>query len=324
MSISIRESSSGEEVARHDRKPMRSKAPIPLARLPVSSMDNDNARRPSRAFLKRLLRIRSGRFGLFLVLVLVLLSLLAPLVVPFSPLAMNRGDEFAPPSARYIFGTDQFGRDIFSRVLYGGRISLLVGFGSIGVAALIGVGTGLLAGYLLGMVDTAIMRLWDVLLAFPNIFLGIAVVAVLGPGPLVSALAIAVMNMPHFSRIARAAVIAEKQKEYVEAARAIGASDGRIVIKSILPNTIPPLLAQIATAIPRAILLEASLSFLGLGTQPPRPSWGSMLEDSREFLSRAPWYGLFPGLVLFLLVLGQIFLANAIRDLLDPTRQNIE
>ena len=287
-------------------------------------MDNDNARRPSRAFLKRLLCIRSGRFGLFLVLVLVLLSLLAPLVVPFSPLEMNRGDEFVPPSARYIFGTDQFGRDIFSRVLYGGRISLLVGFGSIGVAALIGVGTGLLSGYLLGMVDTAIMRLWDVLLAFPNIFLGIAVVAVLGPGPLVSALAIAVMNMPHFSRIARAAVIAEKQKEYVEAARAIGASDGRIVIKSILPNTIPPLLAQIATAIPRAILLEASLSFLGLGTQPPRPSWGNMLEDSREFLSRAPWYGLFPGLVLFLLVLGQIFLANAIRDLLDPTRQNIE
>ena len=287
-------------------------------------MDNDNARRPSRAFLKRLLRSRSGRFGLFLVIVLVLLSLLAPLVVPFSPLEMNRGDEFVPPSARYIFGTDQFGRDIFSRVLYGGRISLLVGFGSIGVAALIGVGTGLLAGYLLGMVDTAIMRLWDVLLAFPNIFLGIAVVAVLGPGPLVSALAISVMNMPHFSRIARAAVIAEKQKEYVEAARAIGASDGRIVIKSILPNTIPPLLAQIATAIPRAILLEASLSFLGLGTQPPRPSWGNMLEDSREFLSRAPWYGLFPGLVLFLLVLGQIFLANAIRDLLDPTRQNIE
>ena len=287
-------------------------------------MDNDNARRPSRAFLKRLLRSRSGRFGLFLVIVLVLLSLLAPLVVPFSPLEMNRGDEFVPPSARYIFGTDQFGRDIFSRVLYGGRISLLVGFGSIGVAALIGVGTGLLAGYLLGMVDTAIMRLWDVLLAFPNIFLGIVVVAVLGPGPLVSALAIAVMNMPHFSRIARAAVIAEKQKEYVEAARAIGASDGRIVIKSILPNTIPPLLAQIATAIPRAILLEASLSFLGLGTQHPRPSWGNMLEDSREFLSRAPWYGLFPGLALFLLVLGLIFLANAIRDILDPTSQNIE
>ncbi|MCY3980067.1 MAG: ABC transporter permease [Chloroflexi bacterium] len=199
-----------------------------------------------------------------------------------------------------------------------------MGFGSIGVAALIGVGSGLLAGYFLGMVDTAIMRLWDVLLAFPNIFLGIAVVAVLGPGSLVSALAIAIMNMPHFSRIARAAVIAEKQKEYVEAARAVGASSGRIVIMSILPNTIPPLLAQIATAIPRAILLEASLSFLGLGTQPPRPSWGNMLEDSREFLRRAPWYGLFPGLALFLLVLGLIFLSNAIRDLLDPTRQNIE
>lgn len=287
-------------------------------------MANDKPRQPSRAFFAGLLRSRSGRFGLFLVLVLVLLSLLAPLVGPFSPLEMNRGDEFAPPSVRYIFGTDQFGRDIFSRVLYGGRISLLVGFGSIGVAGLIGVGTGLLAGYLLGMVDMAIMRLWDVLLAFPNIFLGIAVVAVLGPGQLVSALAIAVMNMPHFSRIARAAVIAEKQKEYVEAARAIGASDGRIVIRSILPNTMPPLLAQIATAIPRAILLEASLSFLGLGTQPPRPSWGNMLEDSREFLQRAPWYGLFPGLALFLLVLGLIFLSNAIRDILDPTRQNIE
>ena len=288
------------------------------------SLGNDRARHPSRAVLQRLLGSRSGRFGLFLVLVLVLLSLFAPLVVGFSPLEMNRGDEFEPPSARYIFGTDQFGRDIFSRVLYGGRISLLVGYGSIGVAALIGVGSGLIAGYLLGLVDTAIMRLWDVLLAFPNIFLGIAVVAVLGPGQFVSALAIAIMNMPHFSRIARAAVIAEKQKEYVEAARAIGASDWRIVIKSILPNTIPPLLAQIATAIPRAILLEASLSFLGLGTQPPRPSWGNMLEDSREFLWRAPWYGFFPGLALFLLVLGLIFLANAIRDLLDPTRQNIE
>ena len=288
------------------------------------SMDNDYARRPSHAFLKQLLRSRSGRFGLSLVLVLVLLSLCAPLVVPFTPLEMNRGDEFDPPSTRYIFGTDQFGRDIFTRVLYGGRISLLVGFGSIAVAALIGVGSGLLAGYLLGLADTAIMRIWDVLLAFPNIFLGIAVVAVLGPGPLVSALAIAVMNMPHFSRIARAAVIAEKQKEYVEAARALGASDGRIVIKSILPNTIPPLLAQIATAIPRAILLEASLSFLGLGTQHPLPSWGNMLEDSRDFLWRAPWYGLFPGLALFLLVLGLIFLANAIRDILDPTSQNIE
>ncbi|MDE0608746.1 MAG: ABC transporter permease [Anaerolineaceae bacterium] len=287
-------------------------------------MDNELDRRPSRAFLKRLLRSRSGRFGLTLVLVLVLLSLLSPLVAPFTPLEMNRGDEFEPPSARYVFGTDQFGRDIFSRVLHGGRISLLVGFGSIGVAALIGVGTGLLAGYLLGWVDSAVMRLWDVLLAFPNIFLGIAVVAVLGPGSLVSALAIAAMNMPHFSRITRAAVIAEKQKEYVEAARAMGASDGRIAIMSILPNTIPPLLAQIATAIPRAILLEASLSFLGLGTQPPRPSWGNMLEDSRDFLWRAPWYGLYPGLALFLLVLGLIFLANAIRDLLDPTRQNIE
>lgn len=287
-------------------------------------MNNDNAGRPPRAFLKRLLRSRSGRFGLCLVLVLVLLSLLAPLLLPFSPLEMNRGDEFDPPSARYIFGTDQFGRDIFTRVLYGGRSSLLVGFGSIGVAALIGVGTGLLAGYLLGMVDTAVMRLWDVLLAFPNIFLGIAVVAVLGPGQLVSALAIAAMNMPYFSRIARAAVIAEKEKEYVEAARAIGAGDGRIIINSILPNTIPPLLAQIAIAIPRAILLEASLSFLGLGTQPPRPSWGNMLEDSRDFLWRAPWYGLYPGLALFLLVLGLIFLANAIRDLLDPTLQNIE
>ncbi|MDD9955916.1 MAG: ABC transporter permease [Anaerolineaceae bacterium] len=287
-------------------------------------MDNELDRRPSRAFLKRLLRSRSGRFGLTLVLVLALLSLLSPLVAPFTPLEMNRGDEFEPPSARYVFGTDQFGRDIFSRVLHGGRISLLVGFGSIGVAALIGVGTGLLAGYLLGWVDSAVMRLWDVLLAFPNIFLGIAVVAVLGPGSLVSALAIAAMNMPHFSRITRAAVIAEKQKEYVEAARAMGASDGRIAIMSILPNTIPPLLAQIATAIPRAILLEASLSFLGLGTQPPRPSWGNMLEDSRDFLWRAPWYGLYPGLALFLLVLGLIFLANAIRDLLDPTRQNIE
>ena len=287
-------------------------------------MDNELARRPSRAFLTRLLRIRSGRFGLSLVLVLVLLSLLAPLAAPFSPLEMNRGDEFAPPSARYLFGTDQFGRDIFSRVLHGGGISLLVGFGSIGVAALIGVGSGILAGYFLGMVDSAIMRLWDVLLAFPNIFLGIAVVAVLGPGSLVSALAIALMNMPHFSRVARAAVIAEKQKEYVEAARAMGAGHGRIVIVTLLPNTIPPLLAQIATAIPRAILLEASLSFLGLGTQPPRPSWGNMLEDSRDFLWRAPWYGLYPGLSLFLLVLGLIFLANAIRDLLDPTRQNLE
>jgi len=287
-------------------------------------MDKLNGGHPAYAFLKRLLRSRSGRFGLFLVLLLVLLALFAPLLVPFSPLEMNRGDEFEPPSARYLFGTDQFGRDIFSRVLHGGRISLLVGFGSIGVAGLIGVGSGLLAGYMLGMVDSVVMRLWDVLLAFPNIFLGIAVVAVLGPGPFVSALAIAVMNMPHFSRIARAAVIAEKQKEYVEAARALGASNWRIVIRSILPNTIPPLLAQIATAIPRAILLEASLSFLGLGTQPPRPSWGNMLEDSHEFLTRAPWYGLFPGLALFLLVLGLIFLADAIRDLLDPTRQNID
>lgn len=270
--------------------------------------------------LKRVVRTRTGAVGLGIVLTWIVVALGASIFAPFDPLEMHAGDEFQPPTAEYVLGTDRYGRDLLSRVIFGARIALSVGMMSVGLAALVGVITGLIAGYFGGLLNSALMRLWDVILAFPPILVGIAIAALLGSGILSITFAVAIVSMPTFARISQAMMLAEKGKEYVVAARACGASDLRIILKSILPNCMSPILAQVTVAMASAVLLEAALSFLGLGAQPPAPSWGQMLSRSRPYLRTAPWWALFPGVAVSAMVLGLNLLSDVVRDVLDPRR----
>ncbi|MBI2756562.1 MAG: ABC transporter permease [Chloroflexi bacterium] len=267
-----------------------------------------------------MLRNPQGTLGLGILLALVLVAIAAPLLAPYDPLVQNPGKEMAPPSGAFLLGTDNLGRDLLSRIIFGSRASLLVGVLAVALGATVGIGSGLLAGFLGGWLDAVLMRAYDALLAFPAILLGIGVVAVLGPGILNVALAIALAQMPDFARLTRALVIGERRREYVEAARNLGAGSGRIMVRHVLPNTVAPLLVQVSLAMGFAILAEAALSFLGLGTQPPTPSWGGMLNDSRQYLRQAPWYGVWPGVALASLLIGLNFLSDALRDALDPRR----
>jgi peptide/nickel transport system permease protein len=267
---------------------------------------------------RRVLRLAAGRLGLPLALGVLLLGLLAPLVAPYGPLEMHPGQELRPPSRQHFLGSDEFGRDILSRVLFGARLSLAVGLLSVAIGTLVGGALGLSAGFWGGALETLATRLADSLLSFPAIILGIAVAAVLGPGAVNAAIAVGIVNVPTFTRLTWSSVLVEKEKEYVQAAECLGARDPRLVGRHILPNVLAPLLVQATIASAQAILLEASLSFLGLGAQPPQPSWGAMLNDARQFLREAPWYGVFPGLALSTLLLGLNLTADAIRDALDP------
>ena len=279
-------------------------------------------RGPLAQTLFRTLRTPMGALGLALLSLLILAALLAPWIAPFSPIDQLRGQELVPPGWPHLLGTDEFGRDLFSRIVFGARISLLVGVVAVGVGAGIGIPTGLVAGYFSGWLDAGIMRLWDVLLAFPGILMGIAVITILGAGAVNAALALAIVSIPQFSRLMRACVLVEREREYVQAARCLGAADRRIILRHILPNSLGPVLVQITISMGFAVLLEAGLSFLGIGTQPPDPSWGSMLKDSRPYLGRAPWYGIWPGMALAVLLLGLNYLTDALRDALDPRRIN--
>lgn len=270
--------------------------------------------------LRRFGQSRSAVVGLAIVVALAVLALAAPLVAPNDPLATAPGEQFRSPSLDFPFGTDEFGRDLFSRTVYGGRTSLATAALAVAIAALVGFPLGLVAGYFGdGPVNTVFMRLTDMLLAFPAILLAMVVVAVLGTGTRSVVLSIAVVSIPPLARLARAAMLAQKGADYVTATRTVGASDRYLIFRAILPNCLPPILVQIALAAGTAILLEASLSFLGLGTQPPTPSWGSMLYAARSYLSHAPWYGVFPGLFITVLILGLDALSGGLRDVLDPS-----
>ena len=276
-------------------------------------------RGPIRKALRRIMRDPKGAIGLTLVFGLVALALLAPAIAPYDPVVQNRGSELLSPSSTFLFGTDEFGRDILSRVIFGARTSLIVGGLAVVLGSVLGVSTGLVAGYIGGRTDSFIMRIYDGLMAFPAILLGIAVVAVLGPGSLKVSMAIALAQSPLFARLTRSLTLGEREKEYVEACRGMGASSARIMFGHILPNSLGPLIVQTALAMAFAVLAEAGLSFLGLGTQPPQPSWGKMLSDSLNFLRHAPWYGIFPGVALSLLLVGLNFTSDALRDAFDPS-----
>lgn len=264
------------------------------------------------------LRNPTGLLGFAVVLVFVGLATFAPLVAPYSPFEQHQGQILQPPSAQFALGTDELGRDLLSRVFYGARVSMIVGVLATAIGATFGVATGMLSGYLGGWVDSVIMRFYDALLAFPGIIIGIGVISVLGPTSINVAYALALGGMPFFARLMRSSVLSEREREYVFAARSIGVRDAGIMFRHVLPNTLPPLLVQLSLAMGFAVLAEASLSFLGLGTQPPDPSWGSMLNDSRAYLREAPWYGLWPGLALTILLVALNFLSDALRDALDP------
>ncbi len=285
---------------------------------------SDKAESLSYMVLSSLSRHRSGMVGLIIILAMALIALISPVVAPYDPLEMHAEDRFHPPSSAYLMGTDEFGRDILSRVLIGSRVAFTVGLVSIGIATLVGASIGMVVGYTEGTADSVIMRIFDALMAFPAILLAIIILAVLGPGSQNAILAIVIVNIPIFARLARANVLVEKNKDYVDASVAIGAQSGRIIFRNILPNAMPTILVLITVSLAAAVLLESALSFLGLGTPLPAPSWGSMLSIGRGYLYVAPWYSIFPGVAIALLVMGFYLLGDGLRDAMDPRRQKLK
>jgi len=275
-----------------------------------------------RSQLRRTLRIflrnRLVLAGAIMVLALVSIAALAGLIAPYSPIANNVRAALQPPSGYYFFGTDRFGRDVFSRVIFGSQVTLLVAFTSVLISAVVGVTLGLISGYFGGWIDNVVGRVFDVLFSFPALLLAIGVAAMLGPGQSNAVFAIAVVYAPLFGRVIRGPVLVERGKEYVEAARVLGAPTWRIILRHVFPNVLSPLTVQATITFSHAILLEAYLSFLGLGIQPPHPSWGTMLQEARTFLETAPWMSIFPGVAIMLSVLAFNLLGDGIRDALDP------
>jgi peptide/nickel transport system permease protein len=278
----------------------------------------DDALRPRTPAWRRLLKKPAATLGLIVVLGFVALAVFAPMLAPYDPIATSWTRIRRPPSELFWFGTDELGRDIFSRIIYGARASLQAGVISVVIAMLLGVPFGLVAGYAGGWTDGVIGRCTDALLACPFLILAIAMAAFLGPSLTNAMIAIGISAMPIFVRLTRAAVLAVKSEDYVEAARAAGNPHWRILGRHILPNILPPLIVQATLTIATAIIAESALSFLGLGQQPPQPSWGSMLNTARSFMSQAPHMALWPGLAICLLVLAFNLLGDGLRDVLDP------
>lgn len=278
---------------------------------------------PLRLFARRYARSVSGRIGLVLVLSLVLLALLAPLLAGHDPAAQDRAALLRPPGwlggdPAYPLGTDDVGRDILARLLYGARLSLSVGLVVVSLSLLAGTSLGLVAGFAGGLADALVMRAVDIMLALPTLLLAIAVVAVLGPGLTHAMLAVAVVQLPPFIRLTRAAVRAELVKDYVQAAQSLGAGRARLMFRTVLPNCLAPLIVQASLSFSVAILDTAALGFLGLGAQPPTPEWGTMLADALQFVQSAWWVVTFPGVAILLSVLGFNLTGDGLRDALDP------
>jgi len=268
--------------------------------------------------LLRFLRYRSSQIGLALVLIYVTVALFAGVLAPYSPIEQHAKDRLQEPNPNYLLGTDEFGRDILSRLMHGATNSLRIALMSVTLACLLGATLGMTSGYIGGVFDNAMMRVMDLFFAFPAILLALTIVAALGPGAFNTILAISVVYTPIFARVARGPVLSLKNMEFVQAAQAIGTRHPRILLRHVLPNALAPIIVQITLALSWAMLTEAGLSFLGLGTIPPAPSWGSMLSESRKMMEIAPWMAVFPGLAIMLGVLGFNMLGDGLRDALDP------
>ncbi|MBW7916130.1 MAG: ABC transporter permease [Trueperaceae bacterium] len=268
--------------------------------------------------VRRFLRNRAATVGLVLTVLLILVAVFAPLLAPYAPDFQNLRARLRPPSTAHPFGTDEFGRDVLSRVLHGARVSLLTGLVPVLVAAGLGSTLGLLAGFYRGTLDAILMRVMDILLAFPSLLLALAVVGALGPGLENAVIAVAIVGIPSYARIVRSVVIATREEEFVTAAQALGARDPRLLLKHVLPTAMGALSVQATLGIGFAILSMAGLSFLGLGVQPPTADWGEMLTRGRRYLPGAPWLLLYPGAAISLTVLAFNLLGDGLRDALDP------
>ena len=271
---------------------------------------------------RRARRLRNLTIGGSIIAVLVAVAILAPWIAPFDPVKdADLNNYLQPPGDRYPLGADLFGRDVLSRIIYGARVSLGVGIAVQASALTLGMTLGLLSGFYGGWIDNVIMRLAEVIFAFPGLLFAITIMAVIGPSLYNVFLALGLVSWTSLARLVRGQVLTIRQHEYVEAARAVGASNARIIVRHILPNTTASAIILVTLGIGGAILAEASLSFLGLGAQPPTPSWGSMLSTGRDYLLQAPWLSIYPGLAIFLTVMGFNLLGDGLRDLLDPRMQ---
>jgi peptide/nickel transport system permease protein len=273
---------------------------------------------PWRDAWKRLAKQKAAVIGLGVILLFILLGICAPLLTHYSWAEGKLTDRLLPPSSTHWFGTDDLGRDLFTRVLFGARISLWVGFSSVAGSIIVGTVLGLIAGYFGRWTDTIISRIFDIMLAFPSILLAIAIVTILGPSLSNALIAIAIVNIPTYGRLVRSKVLSIKEEEYIVAARVIGMKHTRILFVHVLPNSIAPVIVQGTLGVATAVLEAAALGFLGLGAQPPEPEWGKIIADSREYLATAWWTVLFPGVAIMLTVLGFNLFGDGLRDALDP------
>ena len=295
-------------------------APSPTVLVPAPPV----AEREWMRLLVRLVRRRTALFGMIVVAVVVLAAVFAPLVSPFDPLAQDISQRLKEPGWHdaqgrvHLLGTDHLGRDILSRIIYGSRIALLVGLAAVAISGILGMAIGLVAGYFRGKVDDVLMRVADVQLAFPFILLAIAVIGVLGPNLRNIIIVIGVSSWVVYARVVRGEVLSIREREFVQAAIALGSRDGRILIRHVLPNAFTPWLVVATLDMARVIVIESALSFLGLGVQPPTPTWGGMLADGRVYLSTAWWLATFPGLAILITVLGINLFGDGLRDTLDP------
>ena len=291
---------------------------------PAQFLDVESgARRRKRPGLLRVLVSRkSSAMGLAICLMVLASAVFAPVLAPYDPLAIAPAEILQRPSAAHWFGTDELGRDVLSRILYGARISVSVGAIAIAIAIVCGVVFGMLSGFYGGRIDSTTMRVMDALAAFPAVLLALAILSVLGPGIRNATIAVGIVYVPAFSRVMRGSVLAVKQNEYVEAATAAGATTPYVMRRAIFPNCLSPLLVHASIGFANAIIVEAALGFLGLGTQPPTPSWGMMLNDGRQFLGQNVWYSIAAGAAIFVSVLGLNLLGDGLRDALDPRLQS--
>ncbi len=267
---------------------------------------------------RRLRRQHAAMLGLFIIVSLALLGIFAPFLTPYDPVKQDLTHVLLPPSRSHLLGTDHLGRDILARILYGTRLSLFIGFLAVGLGLLVGVPLGIISGYYGGWLDIVIQRFVDVMLAFPSFLLALSLVSLLGVGLTNVILAVGVSTIPSFIRLTRGSVLVIREQTYIEAAKAVGAHDSAILFRHILPNTLTPVIVQATLGLGVAILMASGLGFLGLGVQPPTPEWGAMLGEGRNYIFSAPHVATFPGLAIFLAVLGFNLLGDGLRDALDP------
>ena len=271
--------------------------------------------------IKIALQNRSIQLGGGIILLLVILAIFAPIIAPYDPAKLALGKRLSAPSAAFLFGTDEFGRDIFSRVVFGARLTLYVGLVAVGIGLVSGVTIGVLAGYFSGWIRTLLMRSIDYLYTFPDILIALGLVAFLGPSLSNVMIAVGISVIPYYARVTYSVVLIERNKPYFEASEIVGASHLRLIVKHLIPNILPPLIVVASLGFSAAVLSAAALSFLGLGAQPPDAEWGRMLADGRNYITRSPWILLFPGLAIIITVLGFNILGDGIRDVLDPRQR---